>query len=93
MAYKIKSHKSFRKEIKKIPSYHQKNIYKAIVKISKDPTSLPAGVKRLKIKNTYRIWFGRYRLVFSLMHENRLIYIVGAGPSGEVYKIMKRLLD
>jgi len=93
MSYKIESHKRFRKDIKKVPKHHQKNIHRVILELANNPKKKPPNSTALKgEKDVYRIRFGKYRLIVSLKHPAKEIFIIGVVPRGEVYKILERLL-
>ena len=93
MTYKVKAHRLFRKDIKKVPKYHQKSIHNTITKLRKNPSAKLPSLRKIKgEKDAFRIRFGKYRLIISISHKTKLIYVVGIGPRGKAYKIMRRLL-
>jgi len=93
MRYKLRSHKSFRKEIIKLPKRRQVEVYQVLKSLSNSPTKLPVNSKALQgHKGIYRVRFGNYRLIFQVDHEKETIWVLVIGSRGEVYKMMRRLL-
>jgi len=82
--YKIEIKKSAAKEISKLPKVSIKRIVNKIQTLSDDPR--PNGCKKLSGDEKYRIRIGVYRVLYSIMDEKLIIYIVKVGHRKEVYK-------
>jgi mRNA-degrading endonuclease RelE of RelBE toxin-antitoxin system len=94
MSYKVRVHRLFIKDLRKVPNHHQKSIHEIITKLRKNPSVRYPNLRKIKgEKDIFRIKFGRHRLIVFLSHKTESIYIIGIGPRGKVYKIMKRLLS
>ena len=82
--YKIEIKKSAAKEISKLPKVAIKRIVNKIQTLSDDPR--PNGCKKLSGDEKYRIRIGVYRVLYSIMDENLVIYIVEVGHRKEIYE-------
>ena len=82
--YKIEIKKSAAKEISKLPKVSIKCIVNKIQKLSDDPR--PNGCKKLSGDEKYRIRIGVYRVLYSIMDEKLIIYIVKVGHRKDVYE-------
>jgi mRNA interferase RelE/StbE len=94
MRYDIKSHKNFRKAIKKVPKRYQGDIYRALYRLAENPRKLPVKTKLLVgFSNVYRMRFGDYRLVIHIDNKRKMILVIAVGSRGQVYRIIERLLN
>jgi len=92
--YKILHHRLFEKEIVKIPTHHQKKIYRLISALAGNPQKMPPNTTPFTgYKNVYRMRLGDFRLVYHLDHQSGIIILLGTSSRGEVYKLIRRLLD
>ena len=82
--YKIEIKKSAAKEISKLPKAAVKRIVDKIQTLSADPR--PNGCKKLSGDEKYRIRIGVYRVLYSIMDEKLVIYIVKVGHRKEIYE-------
>ena len=82
--YKIEIKKSAAKEISKLPKVSIKCIVNKIQKLSDDPR--PNGCKKLSGDEKYRIRIGIYRVLYSIMDEKLVIYIVKIGHRKKIYE-------
>ena len=82
--YKIEIKKSAAKEISKLPKVAVQRIVNKIQTLSEDPR--PNGCKKLSGDEKYRIRIGVYRVLYSIMDEKLVIYIVKVGHHKEIYE-------
>ena len=82
--YKIEIKKSAAKEISKLPKVVIKRIVNKIQALSEDPR--PNGCKKLSGAEKYRIRIGVYRVLYSIVDEKLVIYIVKVGHRKEIYE-------
>ncbi len=81
--YKIEIKKSAAKEISKLPKVSIKRIVEKIQTLSDEPR--PNGCKKLSADEKYRIRIGVYRILYNIMDEKLVIFIVKVGHRKEVY--------
>ena len=92
--YLIIHHKLFEKEILRIPKHIQQKTYRILASIKSNPISLAPNTTSFKgYKNTYRTRIGKYRLVYQIRNNEKIIFVLGIDTRGEVYKILGRLLN
>ena len=82
--YKIEIKKSAVKEIGKLPKVSIKRIVNKIQELSNDPR--PNGCKKLSGDEKYRIRIGVYRVLYSIIDEKLVVYIVKVGHRKEIYE-------
>jgi mRNA interferase RelE/StbE len=82
--YKIEIKKSAAKEISKLPKVAIKRIVNKIQTLSDDPR--PDGCKKLSGDEKYRIRIGVYRVLYSIMDEKLVIFIVKVGHRKDIYE-------
>lgn len=83
--YKLIYHKSTIKFIAKLDKSSQERIAFGLKGLLSIP---PKGdIKTLKgYTGLYRLRIGGYRIIFSIDHDERLIYIQAIGSRGDIYK-------
>jgi len=92
--YKIFYHRNFFKEVGKIPSQHQENVKEILRRVLQNPTQIPQNTKILKgYKQVFRTRIGKLRLIYYIDHKNKLVRVLGIDTRGNVYKIIRRLLN
>jgi mRNA interferase RelE/StbE len=74
---------SARKELRKLDVPVLKRIVEAIENLADDPR--PAGCKKLKARDGYRIRVGDYRVVYTVDDARITVVIVKVGARGDVY--------
>jgi mRNA interferase RelE/StbE len=72
------------KELRKLPQAEIKRILKAISDLSDNP--YPHGIKKLMGSEFFRIRVGNYRIVYSVIDSELLIYILKIGHRKDVYR-------
>lgn len=75
-----------KKELQKLEKSTIKKILQNIKKIASKDLGL-LNIKKLKSKHSlYRLRVGDYRIIYSLQHEEIIIYIVSIGHRRDIYK-------
>ncbi len=82
--YKVLLKKSAAKELEKVPEKDRKKIIKNIRDLSLDPR--PQGVKKLSGQEKYRIRQGNYRILYQIVDEELIIYVVGVGHRKDIFR-------
>lgn len=82
--YRIEIKKSALKELSQIPQPYNKKIIEAIDELAVNPR--PAGCKKLKGSEAYRIRVSDYRVVYTIEDVIRLIEILRVRHRKDVYK-------
>jgi len=86
--YKIKYHKQVVKFLQNQNKNARKNIIEFFDKLKQNPFDFKNyDVKPLKgFENSYRLRFGKYRVIFTIKNDELLIEVIKAGSRGDVYK-------
>lgn len=93
VAYQIKQHRKFGKEILKIPAKKQRKIYQVLTGMRDNPSSLPPNTEPLKgFKGVYRTRLGDIRLIYQIDHDQEVIKALLVDFRGNVYRLVNRLL-
>lgn len=75
MAYRIEIRKSAQKEITALPRRRQAGVVAAIAALADDPR--PAGARKLRgAEDAWRIRVGDYRVIYQIVDEVLIVYIV-----------------
>ena len=82
--YKVEIKKSAAKEINKLPKVVIKRIVNKIQMLSEDPR--PNGCKKLSGDEKYRIRIGVYRVLYSIIDDKLVIYVVKVGHRKKIYE-------
>lgn len=82
--YRIEIKKSALKKLSQIPQPHNKKIVEAIDELATNPR--PAGCKKLKGSEAYRIRVADYRVVYTIEDIIRLIEVQRIRHRKDVYK-------
>lgn len=85
--YKVKIHKLAAKYYSKLDAKSKKKINKAIEDIMNNPFDVNK-TKRLKgrLEGKYRCPIGNLRIIYSVNEKEKIVYIEGIGPRGDIYK-------
>ncbi len=82
--FKIEFSKEAAKEYKKIPRDYKALIDLALLKLSK---GVHVDIKPIiGEKDVYRLRVGKYRILFTVIHEQHTILITKISSRGDVYK-------
>lgn len=85
--YKIYFSKDARKEIKKLDKSVAQRIIIAVELLAEDPYQHPQ-VKKMRglHDNVYRLRVGKFRVIYEIMNNQLMIFVVRIGPRGDIYK-------
>ncbi len=81
MAYSIEIVRTARKQVLSLPREAQIEIARAIDRLAKSPR--PSGCKKLRGTDLWRLRVGRYRVVYFIDDEARLITVLKVAPRRE----------
>jgi mRNA interferase RelE/StbE len=84
MPYSLDFSKQALKELEKINEPFYSNIKEAISNLTENPR--PAGYKRLKGRDGYRIRIGNYRVIYDIFDTELIIEIVTLGHRKDIYE-------
>lgn len=83
--YQIKWTNSAKKELRKLDKKVIPRLIEAIDELAKNP--YPKGVKKIvNSPNNYRIRVGDYRIIYQVISNTLIIYIVKVGTRQNIYK-------
>ena len=82
--YKLKFARSVKKDLRKIPNNDVSKILKLINSLLDDP--YPANVKKLSHQNKYRIRYRNYRILFKILNNELIIYVLKISQRKDVYR-------
>lgn len=74
MAYRVEIHRAAQKQVLYLPREAQVEVAHAIDRLTDTPR--PAGCKKLRAAELWRIRAGRYRVVYSIDDEAELVTVV-----------------
>ena len=83
-SYKIELKKSATKEIEKLPQKVLHRILEKIQLLSHDPR--PQGCKKLSREEKYRIRIGEYRVLYEIVDDRLIVYVVKVSHRKDVYR-------
>ena len=85
MVYKIRYWVRSEKTLAKIPTPQQRRVREAIDKLAHSPK--PMGCEKMKgMKNGYRIRVGDYRVVYEIVDQVLIIYVIRVDHRKDVYR-------
>ncbi len=82
--YKLKFAKSVKKDLRKIPNNHVSEILKLINSLLDNP--FPKKVKKLSHQNKFRIRYRNYRILYKIINNELIIYVLKISHRKDVYK-------
>lgn len=82
--YKVVFDRSVFKQLKKLPIDIYGRVFNAIIELSIDPTK--AQAINLTGKDGYRIRIGTYRVLYTIDHTKKTIFITTIGHRRDVYQ-------
>ncbi|PIF04901.1 MAG: hypothetical protein CSA86_00185 [Arcobacter sp.] len=66
--------------------------YQAFVDISEDKNNIfKYDVKKLKIKDTFRLRIGKYRAIFEIDDDKIIILVFDIASRGDIYKSLEKI--
>lgn len=84
MTYDLNFSKKALKELAKINEPYYSNIKQAILDLSVNPR--PAGYKKLKGRDGYRIRTGNYRIIYDIFDNELIIDVITLGHRKDIYE-------
>ena len=85
MPYIVIVQQTAQKQIAKLPLLFQKRVEKIVLGLQTNPR--PNGYKKLKgYDNIYRIRFGTYRIVYSIIDKELVVYIFDVDHRKDIYR-------
>jgi len=82
--YKLKFATSVKKDFRKIPNNDVSKILKLINSLLDDP--YPKNVKKLSHQNKFRIRYLNYRILYKIINNELIIYVLKISHRKDVYK-------
>lgn len=83
-AYTVLIKRSAEKEMNRLVAKTFERITKAILNLESDPR--PAGSKKLRGMEDYRLRVGQYRILYSIDDRERIVEIMAVGHRRDVYR-------
>lgn len=75
--------KKAQKQLDKLPDDVAKPIFEAILDLEENPR--PAGNKKLKGRDGYRIRIGNYRIIYDIFDTELIIDVIALGHRKDIY--------
>jgi len=82
--YQLLIEKQVEKQLEKIPASDYMRVKNSILSLAQNPR--PAGYKKLKGRNGYRIRQGDYRIVYDIHDQILTVLILAAGHRKDIYE-------
>ena len=82
--FKLKFAKSVKKDLRKIPNNDVSKILKLINSLLDDP--YPNNVKKLSHNNKFRIRYRNYRILYKIINNELIIFVLKVSHRKDVYK-------
>ena len=83
-AYKLFIDKAVYKQLKNIPERDYQKVMASIAALENNPR--PAGCKKLKGRQGYRIREGNYRVIYEINDKMLTVKVIEAGDRKEIYE-------
>lgn len=85
--YRIEFSKKAKKDYEKLPEQARRLIDSKLLLLASSPYSQNNNIKRLKgEEKCYRLRVGAYRIVYEIMDEVLIIFVIRIGQRKEVYR-------
>ena len=81
--YTVRIKRSAEKEMDRLPVQVFRRVTKAILSLEHNPR--PAGCKKLRGAEDYRLRVGPYRILYAIDDRKRVIEVIAVGHRREVY--------
>ena len=82
--YRLEVSHTAHRQIRKLPAQTQDRINNAIAGLAGNPR--PPGVKKLTVRDGYRIRVGDYRVLYQIGDSKRVVIIYRVMGRGDVYR-------
>jgi mRNA interferase RelE/StbE len=81
--YRLLIKPSAAKEIEGLPKRDRQKAVKRIADLSSDPR--PVGCEKLSVKEQYRVWQGKYRILYTINDTELVVVVVKVAHRKEAY--------
>ncbi|MCV4230536.1 type II toxin-antitoxin system RelE/ParE family toxin [Virgibacillus sp. LDC1] len=87
LKYKATFSSEAEKSLGKIDRTIARRIFVALEQLCNDPFNNP-NTKKMKGKegNIYRLRVGNYRIIYEVLNNELIVFVVRIGPRGDIYK-------
>lgn len=87
LKYKVTFSSEAEKNLRKIDRVTLGRIFISLGELSNDPFNYP-NTKKMKGKEgiVYRLRVGNYRIIYEVLNNELIIFVVRIGPRGDIYK-------
>lgn len=75
--------KKAQKQLDKLPDTIAEPIFDAIIELEENPR--PAGIKKLKGRDGYRIRIGNYRIIYEIFDSELIVDVIALGHRKNIY--------
>jgi mRNA interferase RelE/StbE len=82
--YRLEISRIAHRQIRRLPSQTQERVNKAIARLAENPR--PPGVKKLTVRDGYRVRVGDYRVLYQIEDEEKVVIIYRVMARGDVYR-------
>lgn len=82
--YQIRITEAVQKKLDKLPDFVASKLIKSMQQLAFNPR--PAGCKKLKGQDGFRIRVGDYRIIYQLKNQQLIILILDVGLRKDIYK-------
>ncbi|GAF04804.1 type II toxin-antitoxin system RelE family toxin [Saccharicrinis fermentans] len=84
MTYKLSISRKAQKQLAKLPANDYKKVKQTILDLADEPR--PAGSKKLKGRNGWRVRQGDYRIIYDIEDDVLVVTVLDAGHRKDIYK-------
>ena len=84
MTYQVIIQRSVEKELDALEKSVHKRIATRLLALEEEPR--PAGVKKLRGQESYRLRAGDYRILYTIDDKSKKVFVVTVGHRREVYR-------
>ena len=82
--YRIQFKNSVAKDLRNFPKKDVKKILRKIDTLAEDPR--PPGMKKLSGSNYYRVRQGPYRIVYEIVGDELIVYVIKVAHRSSIYR-------
>ena len=84
MTYRVQILRRAQKELARLPKREYQRIRDSIRALADDPRS--SGSKKLAGRNGWRIRIGRYRVIYEIEEQIRVVTVLNVGHRRDIYR-------
>ena len=87
LKYKVKFSNDAEKTLGRIEKPLARRIFIALEQLSENPFNHPHSKKmKGKADNIYRLRVGNFRIIYEIINNELIVFVVRIGPRGDIYK-------